>query len=326
MEKVPCIETRGDYYEQGFQMGEVWKNKLPSILNQVFNAAVKTNCYSLSVLEQYAQKYLSYTKKHFPQFIQEIQGIADGSNQEFKKIWLLNVEEVSFDKQLDHCTSVVLKERDNSYSVVHNEDFDILFKNNVSVIKSKDCTSLAFVGMIPGSSVSKNKFGLIQAVDSLHPKDYKTGVPKNIICRAVLEAHSIEQASKIINTKQRASACNHILLQKGRGINIETTAEEIHSQKIHDLFIHTNHYLNPLFKDAYPLLGSKGRYAQLRTALKNPTARSIHVLLASHNKESPICRHAVKDEATIASIEANTKKSYFKVIPGNPCTNKPYLY
>lgn len=336
MPRMPLIEVKGNYYDIGFQIGSMLKKQIKKTIKIPEKVAKDHQFFKINYFIKIAQKYFPYANKYFPQYVTELKGIADGSNQDFDLIWLLNAEEVLVDMYFDKCTSVVLKEEDNIY-LYHNEDFEISFMDNIAIVKADinnkvKFLSLTFAGMLPGSSVSLNSFGLVQGINTLHPTDSKIGVPKNFISRAIIEADSIRSAFKIIKNKERASAYNHTLIQDNKAFSIETTANDYKILKIKEnFFLHTNHYLTRLSKKGELPVRSVVKYNHAMEMLKKANVLDKSVVmsvLSSHLNDYPICRHKSKldSEVTLASfiVDCNNLKMY--VANGNPCKAKHEEY
>ncbi len=327
MSKIQLIEVEGSYYDVGFQMGSALKNKIKKTIKIPEKVAREHKFFKIDYFIKISQKYFPYANKYFPQYVTELKGIADGADQDFNLVWLLNTEEVLIDMYFDKCTSIILKENGNMH-LYHNEDFEQTYANNLAIVKAKinnsaKFLSLTFAGMLPGSSVSVNSSGMVHGVNSLHPKDTKIGLPKNFIARALTEAKSVNDALKILKNKDRASAYNHILIQNGRAFSIETTADKYKILKVkEDCFAHTNNYLTKLRKFSNITEESTARYNKILYMLKNyknPDHNFILRILKSHDKKAPICRHKNDSDITLASVIVDCNNLTMKVNNGSAC-------
>ncbi len=335
--KIPLIEVSGSNYDIGFEIGKKMKSNIKKTINIPEKIANEHKYFKIDYFIRTAKKYLPIAQKYFPNIISEIKGIAEGSSQDFDDIWLLNLEEIWGDDYFDKCTSIVIREIDDNIYLYHNEDFDNSFENNIAIIKANvnnkvKFLSLTFAGMVPGSSVSLNSFGLIQGINSLHPVDYKIGIPKNIISRAILESNSIKDALKIIKNNHRASAYNHILIQNNKIVNIETTTFKYNILNVKaNFFVHTNNYLCKKFIDNFTPIYSRNRLNTAFRILQNAPAIDKNVVMAiltSHDKDVVFCKHKKNkySEMTISSmiVDSNNLKLY--ATNGNPCKNKYDVY
>ena len=337
MRKIPLVEVSGDYYDIGYQIGEALKSNIKKTIKFPIKIAKEHQYFKIDYFVEVARKYFPYANKYFPNLVTELKGISDGSDQDFDMIWLLNIEEVLIDNYFDKCTSIVFREVDDKIYLYHNEDFEKYYSNNMAVVKANvnnkvKFLSLTFAGMLPGSSVSLNSFGLIQCINSLHTKDYRLGIPKNFISRAVLEVKNINEALKIIKLKYRASAYNHILIHKNDVVDVETTAVKYKLFSVKDkVFVHTNHYLHKKFFDNEDLLGSKWRYNSIFDIIKNSKVIDKNTfvnILSYHGKDFSVCKHVSKSisDVTLASVIVDSSDLKMCIAKGGPCKNKHEVY
>ncbi|MBS3175492.1 hypothetical protein J4440_06440 [Candidatus Woesearchaeota archaeon] len=329
MAKVKLIQVSGNYYEVGLQIGAALKNgikkavKIPHKENLLYNLDLDTKF----------MKCLPYANKYSPNLINEMKGMADGSNQSFEDLFLLNMEEL-WDNPPEKCTSIIHKTKDE-VNLYHNEDFREEYKNEVAILKCKlkkvSFLSVIFPGLLAGSSVSLNSYGLVQSINSLNYHKVKIGVPKNFIAREILECRNINEVLKVIKTKNRASGYNHIIIDRNKVYNIETTPTNYEIREIkNEIFAHTNHYLsNNLTKCD---LASKNSYQRLNlikeaTEGKEISKDLILSILKSHKENSRICKHNPKiEDITLTSVIAKPGELKLYATKGNPCRNKYFEY
>lgn len=334
---IPLIEVTGDYYDIGCQIGSSLKKQIKKTVKFPAKVAKEHQFFKIDYFVEAAQKYFSYANKYFPNLISEVKGIADGSGQDFDMIWLLNVEEILIDDYFDKCTSIVLREENDKIYLYHNEDFEDYYANNLAIIKANinnkvKFLSLTFAGMLCGSSISVNSFGLVQGINSLHPRDYRVGVPKNFISRAILECKNIKEALDVIKIKERASGYNHILVQGNNIIDVETTATKFKVFNVKDnIFVHTNNYLYNKFLDSEELESSKARLSVAKEIINKNKLVDKNVimrLLSYHDKKSAICKHKNKGfgESTLSSLIADSTDLKIYATKGNPCKNRHEVY
>ena len=326
MGKIPLITVSGTNYDIGFLIGSKLKKDIKFIVDSLIDKNL-----SKKKLDSYltkSKKYLDYTNAYFPNLINELKGMSDGSGVSFDKLFLLNLEELFLD--YERCTSIVLRDR-NKIFLYNNEDFDKIFNNRLAIVNVKlnsgvNFLSIGFPGLLLGSSVSINSYNLIQAINSLCPKDNRLGVPKNFIARAILECKNINDAINLIARDNRASGYNHVLIQEDQIINIECTAKNYFVSIPDDLLIYTNHYVFSSFKDAEKLKNSIGRYNYAKKTLNSHKLNKdlIKKVIGSHDKKYPICDHGNKksNSCTLASIFIDCKTLKMCVSNGNVCKNK----
>jgi hypothetical protein len=198
------------------------------------------------------QKLEEYGDKFFPQYMEEIRGIADGSASNLTDILLRNF---IYDFPRKGCTTVVFKEKDRII-LAHNEDNTKENLGNCYVLQvypdaGNSFISLCYAGMIPGNSFSFNSNGIAITNNALPTPDIKVGVPRHFIDRHQLEGKSIEDVLKRTLLPERASggSFNIASSREKRAINVETTSQRYCITEIDEKYLHTNHYISKGFTD-----------------------------------------------------------------------------
>jgi hypothetical protein len=90
--QIPFLEIGGSSYEQGFRHGREFKEKIPILVENHFRhleSRSKANSISVSKKDSLALagKHLPYAKQYSSQLIDEIHGIAEGSELSFEDVF-----------------------------------------------------------------------------------------------------------------------------------------------------------------------------------------------------------------------------------------------
>lgn len=109
------LRVSGSNYDIGFQIGSKFKDKIKNALSQsnklkFLRKANESDPKKFNQLKIIGQK-------HFPQYMEEIQGIAEGSDLEYRDIALMNFKY----EYPEGCTTVIFKTKDRII-FGHNED------------------------------------------------------------------------------------------------------------------------------------------------------------------------------------------------------------
>ena len=301
----------------GFSIGKAVQAVFQKFLNENKKAFEKNFSRYLSE----SQKFLAITVKYFPQYIEELEGIARGAAVSFEELFLVNNREIADHSLLSaepgHCTIVAIPQN-GGYLVGHNEDWDMdaidhLYITNVNINGTR-IYGLNYAYNVIGDSVAVNNYGLIEAVNELYHDDEQVGVPKNFVARAILDCKTLEEAEELMQRIPRASGFNHVLVQGMRLWNIESSAKEYVIEKIEgQKFVHTNHYLTELKRIDKGNQESVARYEQAKRLLSD-----IHTLddikeLLSDREEPRICR-----EGTIGSVVFDMVSKKAHIAYGQP--------
>ena len=89
-EKIPVVRAQGTNYQIGFAHGSQAKKQVNITLTNLKESTKITVGYDWDVCKKIAHAFLAAVKKKVPEYLDEIQGIADGSGNSFEDIFTLN--------------------------------------------------------------------------------------------------------------------------------------------------------------------------------------------------------------------------------------------
>ncbi len=329
MEPFPFIEVSGTYADVGRAIGL----RMSSEINKAVLAhKAKVPDYVTHLKK--SLEYYSHTQSVFPQYITELESLAQAANVSPQEYFFCNnpeafdteeFEDAKENKLPDHCTTVVSKNTSGAI-IGHNEDWDISAMSSLYLLKAtvNETTffSLNYSADIPGSAVGINNYGLIQCINYLNSHS-SFGIPKNFLARAIMECQSLDAAEKLLTNTQAGSGYNHVLIQNQSVSDIEVSnigslIDHVSSQT----YVHTNHYLSPLSNaEKFRSPSSLHRYNRANELAKPAMDFNDMAKLLSDkvDNEYPICR----PNETLASIIFDTSSSTIRIAKGHPCQN-PY--
>lgn len=340
---LPLIRTRGSYRERGQQQGEGARPQIQDSLAGY--REVIPNAYNRSWQEavQQASRFLPHGEAVFPQFVEEMRGIADGAGVPFDDVWLLNCYEDLHEarQQTRGCTCVAVG-NDHTASghvlLAHNEDWSVADRNNVYLVYGEPDEGPAFLGMTYGPllvNIGLNAEGIGVAINSVYPTDRRLGVPRSLHSRAVLNARTIGQAIRACVPKLRAGGYHYLLADAhGELYGVETSATA-HSLLYGEegWLAHTNHFLTPrlqALEEPGVYAGSHVRLNRARRLLRGKlgqvTVESLQDVLRDHvNHPNSICAHpdpkepAHEQDVTVASLVMDLTERVIWATSGPPC-------
>ncbi|MBI4062378.1 hypothetical protein HY410_00495 [Candidatus Gottesmanbacteria bacterium] len=310
MKQFPVVKASGSNYEVGRAIGVAMAGAIHAALGKNKNLKL-------------SKKYQEFAQKFFPQYIDELKGMANGAGVSFDELFLANNREVS--GLADHCTIIAIPTGDG-YILGHNEDWeedsrDFLYIFD-GVINGMRIFGLNYADSLMGDSVGINGYGLIEAVNDLRHQDARVGVPKKFIARAILDCKTLEEAEEIIKRVPRAAGFNHVLVQEKRLWNIESSAKEYAIKKIEGKkYVHTNHYLTELKRIDKGNPESVSRYEKVRKLL--PSINSVDDIkrVLSDREDPRICR-----SGTIGSVILDPQNHVAHIAYGQPTVNSYYEF
>jgi len=335
MSKVSYVEASGTNYEIGCQIGTCLKEKLVAHNADRQEFYHKVSDKNKPLLDRIAAISQELIFSRFPNYLEELQGMADGSSIPFKDVLLLVSEETILNGAEQKCTTFAYK---GTQSVIlgHNEDWAPGYEDKLYVVKARPrrgaaFISLAYLGCLGGSSVALNEYGIAFSGNSLW-EGCQSGIPKNIILRSQIEAKDIREFETLAIFSPRAVP-NHSMAvdRKGNIVSIEVGLMEQSAFFTSGTYVHTNHAIHPSMKhlENGSAVNSTARYQTAleflsQNRLDDELAKQI---LRSHaDTHCTICIHPEagpdSDGQTVASAIVNLSEMSLAVTLGNPCRSR----
>lgn len=228
-------------YENGKMSGKFFKKviqkNMPFYENLLNNFQIKQSSHFL----------LLKLKETYPDYYEEIKGKADGAEVNFEAYFLMMCPELY--EEIDHCTTIMCKDKDGKFILSHNED-DNYAENNfcLSKIYTKETWFVTndIFNMPFGNGYSWNSFGIVKTINYCYdPLPNRDNLPRYFAQRHISEAKSIEDLIKRCKELKSASGfhVNAIDINKNIAVSIEVFCDGVDVKYIVDLFIHSNHFL-----------------------------------------------------------------------------------
>ena len=316
----PYLEITGTHADLGRAIGEMFRGKIQEVIH---DRKHYIRSYQDKLIKTHP--FIIETKKEFPHYSDELQGMADGADVPFIDLFFHNTPEVydnssDWDREQaqteDHCT-IVVNFSPSGPLIGHNEDWAIESLDELYVLKAT-IGNITYLGLnyatfLIGCSATLTSQGIVQCINELHQESH-IGVGKYFIARSVLDTSSLEEAETRIRNIKRASGYNHVLVRDSTVIDIETAGSEIDVEKrIGIPYAHTNHFLSKKLQQYEKDAAShhKNSYERLERANElNHNDMTIdemkHLLSDTTNSHYPICRA----DATIGSVIIEPENAY----------------
>jgi isopenicillin-N N-acyltransferase-like protein len=351
-EPPPLIRVSGTHREMGRQIGEACR---PQIEHSVQNARILLE----SAYEQLeltwegaiiqSRKYMPFAQERFPQYVDELVGIAEGANVTPDDIFVVNaMEAVTRDAlHLTSCTSMAVSEQrtaDGHILAAHNEDWVPEDENDVYIVHAKPKNEPPFLAMTYGglqANVGFNAYGIAQLIDTVTPSDSRIGIPRVVLSRAVLAAKIPSEAIQKCIIPQRAAGYNHLLVhESGEIYSVEVSARHFDVLYAHDGYmVHTNHYLSAQMQEIEEepehLIASRVQYFRASRLLRQTERHTIKTLqkIQKDHVDFPnsVCNHATEGdpldrEKTINAMVIDLTAREMHFAWGNPCRNSYHTF
>ncbi|MBN1370632.1 MAG: hypothetical protein JW987_01635 [Anaerolineaceae bacterium] len=351
--EIPLIHIHGSHRQMGQQIGEACRDQIHHSIgnaNQLLADAFERLQLTWEGAQTQSRKYIPFAEERFPDFIEEMQGVAEGANASFDDIAVVNaMEAVTMDAlHLTKCTSMaVAPERSANGHVylAHNEDWLPEDEPDLVILHATPDDGPPFLAMTYGAllpNIGFNAEGIAQACDSVYPIDSRIGTPRVIVSRATLAARSPDEAIRAALAPQRAAGYNHLIAHdSGELYNVEVSARRFAVLGSEDGAVtHTNNYLSPnmveIESDPDELIATRVRYFRAKRLLgltRLHTIESLQAIQRDHiNFQDSICNHAIDSqqpfdrEKTITALIMDLTERVMYATWGSPCQNEYHAY
>ena len=347
----PHIEARGSYRELGRAVGEGARGQIAAAIafyEEHFEAMAGI---PFAEAERQSLEYLPYVKRHLPQYVEELEGMAEAAGLPFVKLLVPNcAEEFTCPADADtqssphggahFCTGVAVS-RGGRHVVGHNMDWYVVDvdKNVLFDLTTPDGTRIVTIAGVPYLPIlGLNSHGVACVGNSVYSNDNRHGVPNVFIRRWVLEAPSMEEAVARACFPERARGTNYTLADReGRLWDLETSASAAVLIEGGETLAHTNHYVHPAMAvfEGYHKEESRDRLRQAEDELaagvaQGEDARDLvaRVLTLHDGGPDAICGHPdetlpVADQVmTVASLICDLDAMRVEACAGPPCENE----
>ena len=341
----PYLEVSGTNYEVGKKIGEYFKGIIVEIYRRQDDMIQGLLSLVNSQPDIYYNPFYNATIEKFPEYIDELKGMADGSGIPFKTIFCYNmVMEIIMRKNIlggGKETSNLPRFgcSDISYSssgktiMAHNEDFgkivaDLLYVVKASIPGKPTFVGLSYPGMILGICPGMNEAGLVTTGNFITSLQVNDAVPWVFLARSIMEYETVAGA---VNALKIPSAyAEHYQIgsfTENKITSVEFTPDNSESKDLNDFYVHTNHLILPTMRDLpqAPDSTSQTRFDILSAYAKEYKNRIDEVTpdkmvewLSDHSGYPDyVCVH--EGGTTVSSTVFDFQDKSWRLYKGNPC-------
>ncbi|CAK4078233.1 unnamed protein product [Aphanomyces euteiches] len=256
------------HFEFGLELGKAFKDDIVDRLQLSSDLkSIILPFYATDTGKAIYDKYLNVHNSTFPDYVEELQGIAAGSGVPFETLFLMNiVEEYSnslpqpstFQKQM-HCSDLTLHTADLCV-VGHNEDSGFADVNHTAIVTAKIggnpwFTAYTYLGDLPTGAFGANEHGIAFSMNYVEPLDIEVGgLGRGFISRDLLLATDYSDAIARITRPHQAAGHNFQLMDVSttRVYNVEVAS--FNRSNVREIaagvpaFFHTNQYQSMLIR------------------------------------------------------------------------------
>jgi len=335
----PVLEARGTHRQVGQQLGEQMKPRLQRAVEQM-REDLPTGVTWEDMLYQ-GRLCLVHSRAAYPQFIDELEGMAEAAAVPLDELFLGMCEELweaaawrsGAPRAPKGCTDFAARGRatlSGATLLAHTNDLSPKAEDELCILKVQagDEPEFLAVGGL-GYSAGFNAAGISMTGNEVNSNDIRPGVPRQLIVRAILAARRLGEAMDACLLPQRASNYNNIIADAhGEIYSMEGSATDCEPIYIEgDILAHANHYTSPSmrrFETRREDIGGSiiRHHRAMRLLRENYGELSpglFQKLLADHaNYPASICKHAGVS-VTVFSIIIDLNQLRAWIGRGRPC-------
>jgi len=338
------LTLSGSPYRIGFKHGKKARNKVHTSLTTYEKMFKDYVDISWKEACEKALLHVREIEKYNPNYINEMEGIANGAGVRFEDILALNARsEIALISALDGCTSFALtKPKTVNTWLAQNWDWrgsqiDSLIQVKIESENFPSIEMITEAGII--GKIGCNDAGIGVCLNALVTDTWRPKVPVHLGLRAILESKTIEEALSKVQYNQMASSVHFLIGSKtGKIKSVEASPIcSIVKESKNGMIAHTNHIFSVQLKkkvkeDPFPdsLVRLKKINNKLEKIFGNTKHEILFQILSDHdNFPHSICRHESFEQSgrskieTVFSIVMNLSQNEVSWIKGKPCEYFP---
>lgn len=334
VDPIPVVKISGTHREVGERIGDIMGATLQRMVPRLRDNLPRGVNWA-DMLQQ-GQLYLEHSRSVYPQYVQELEGLAEATKVPLEELFLGMCEELwECIAWTRGCTDFAARGRataDGSTLLAHTNDLPPETEDDLVILKVQAGDEPEFLGVSVGGlafSAGFNAAGIGLTGNEVSCNDIRPGVPRLLVVRAILGARRLEEAMDACLLPQRASSYNNVIADAdGEVYSMEGSATDCEPIYIeHDILAHANHYVSPSMRrfemDRNAIGGSVVRNNRAMRLLRENygqlSPELFRELLADHaNYPGSICKHGI-ETVTVFSLIVNLNERRAWIGRGRPC-------
>ncbi|CZR67766.1 related to Acyl-coenzyme A:6-aminopenicillanic-acid-acyltransferase 40 kDa form [Phialocephala subalpina] len=332
------VDSTGTSHEIGVSHGSIAKAEIARSITFYQNLFQKHCSMDWETVKSFALKYQTYLSSSWPQYVSEMEGVAQGAGVTYGDILALNVRtEIAFGNFSDGCTALSWKGAGTSI-LGQNWDWNTEQSENLIHLKIKKGNGLSIQMITEAGIIGKigmNSLGVACTLNALKARGVSfTSLPCHLALRTVMESSSRSAAITTLSTSGVASACHILVADSTGGTGLECSSIDIVQLPMNDkgIVTHTNHCIVPHAKGFVEepdwLPDTRFRLRRIEELLngakeEEPSVEVVEKLLADEQEGdgAAICRTSKggnNNLATLFSVVMDLKNVRGRVKVGRP--------
>lgn len=264
--KLPVISIRGGPYELGFQHGSQSRAAVRANIDFYLNMWKYFGGAGRDQVLDEARKFIPYIEKLNPELLEELKGVAAGSETLFEEIVALNSRwELNYAympsivrSSLEGCTAYALtpEATKNHHTFVGQHwDYKPHLGNSCIILRinreeKPNVIMHTEAGIIGHKGFNSAGIGVCLNFIRCEEDVFRPGFPVWLKIRRILDSESLPECIKTILTFEQPNSANLVIAHRdGEAIDAECTPKDvffIHPE--HGILTHTNHFQSFSFR------------------------------------------------------------------------------
>ena len=253
--KMKEVTIQGTPYERGCAYGQQCREEIGVSIRVYSTLFQELQGISWEKARKLSEFYLEKTREFAPDYVEEMQGIADGANTDLLDIAALNARtEIMFAqlKDAQECTTLSLMPpatADGRVIAAQNWDFYRQLRDSLVIVHvhQEDKPNFVMVseaGMIGGIGMNDRGIGIL--LNALATDTSCQGIPLRTRMRAMLDAETLGEA--YAKGSHAPTSVGHLVATHRDGVAIAFEMDSKTSETLlpeDGVWLHTNHYVGP---------------------------------------------------------------------------------
>ncbi|MGD2205695.1 MAG: C45 family autoproteolytic acyltransferase/hydrolase [Anaerolineae bacterium] len=252
MNPLQQFEAAGSHFDVGFAIGQRFADQIHQSLDTYpfFQKRILPYHRSPEGQARY-QDLLRLNRERFPDYLTELEGMAQGAGRSFEDLFLVNMrgEYAGYVREsTGGCFDCALLSDENAL-FGHNEDGSPAFQDNLYIVHAEiddkpPFTTLSYPGFLCGNAFGFNAEGICFSIDNVRPRAVRVGLGRHLLARSLLDARSLKDAVARVTAPGRASGFSYTIgsIPERRIVHVEVSPQSHHVREILGCYVHANHY------------------------------------------------------------------------------------
>lgn len=354
VQRYPRIRLCGSHLERGRQYGEAARDRILACRDGYEAAFRQAAGWSWERASEAAQAFEPAIEKAFPQYLEEMRGVAEGAGVEFtdvltlntrtEVIWAATAREVAGQRASECTAFALLGSRTACGRPLVGQNWDWLARSSerlvVLEVEQEDAPN--FVTVVEAGLLAKfslNAAGLAVATNALVTAADRgaPGLPYHVVLRALADCEQLTTAVDTVQRHVRASSANY-LLATGDDVAVDLEAGPGGFDGVQAILpkggaiVHTNHFRRPpqavsdvsLFAMPDSLVRLQRAEGEIAERPEPHDLGSLRRALSDHaDFPSGVCCHPRPGDeeqwSTICSVVMDPRERRMWLAFGRPC-------